>query len=720
MFFHRILFCWLLAGPALFAQSDLRTDYRPLESQAPIPENILSDAYQKTAAEVAQTGRRKRDERTYTSQVNYQLDQLLRSPLVLFNTEINALCDRLLDRLCGDDTALRERLTVYVVRSSVVNAFSTDRGDIFMNIGLLERLATADELAYVLAHELVHARERHNVQNFDFNQAADEDRFAGAEADTEQLLREAQFSRELEMEADLAGLDLYLAAGFDPAAPARVLALLDRSAYLPDRWTFDSLELVELGLAAPHALPAADTAGRATLLTETFEENATGEQTEAGEEAEDRFGSHPATEERLAAIRSRTGLDSTATAAAPAPAPSYAALRDLLHFELLETYVLEGFYPAALYQALWLRERYPDNTWVRESLLYAVYGLGQRASRELPPILPDYDTGEFGRLIQYLNRLDATERALAAVAMLHRAARSQPDTTLISLLYRDAAEDLRYHDRFDPGRFATDSLRADSSRYAYFTDTYRELLRDSTFRNHLTRGERYYASNPANMNEEDRAAFFRRDQKLRLQRQDKGYRLGESSLVIVEPRHYSVNKRGDLLLERSERREARLRANLRAVAERHPLPTDVLDARVNMRAGAIEDYRDSRLLTQWLYQFRADGFRVPRNHLRVLDLQARRGDPAILYLINVRRARTYPAMLNIPILLMAITAPPTLGVVLPYRNRLVRGDLTYLLVVDPRDLRSPMQYQLSQSNMGSSTAQRQTLYWIFDQINRQP
>ena len=288
------------------------------------------------------------------------------------------------------------------------------------------------------------------------------------------------------------------------------------------------------------------------------------------------------------------------------------------------------------------------------------------------------------------------------------------------LLYRDAAEDLRYHDRFDPTRFATDSLRTDSSRYAYFTDTYRALLQDSTFRKDLARGERYAARDPANMSENERAAFFKERRTRLRQRESKGYRLGESSVVIVEPRHYSINKRGKLLLERSERREARLRDNLRSVAERHPLATEVLDTRVNMQPDAIQDYRDSRLLTQWLYQFRADGFRVPRNHLRVLELQARRGDPAVLYLVNVRRAGTYPAAFNIPVLMMAILAPPTLGLVMPYRNRLVRGDRTYLLVVDPRDLRSPMQHQFNQYNMGSGTAQRQTLYWIFDQINRQP
>ena len=444
-YFYRILFVWLIAAAPALAQSNLQTDYRPLESQAPIPQNILSDAYQKTAEEIVQTGRRRRSERSYTARVNYQLDELLRSPLVLFNTEVNDLCGRVLDRLCGTGSTLRDRLTVYVVRSSVINAFSTDRGDIFLNVGLLERLSTVDELAFVLAHELVHARERHNVQSFDFR-LAKRDRFDNGDAATNQLLREAQFSRELEMEADLEGLELYLAAGYDPAAPGRVLQLLDRAAYLPDRWVFDSVELVALGLDAPFP-PPSDTARTSAPVPDTADE------TEATETEDDRFASHPATAERLAHIRERTDFDSITSGAPPSPTAAFAALRERLHFELLETYVLEGFYPAALYQALWLRQRYPDNVWLQESLLYAIYGLGQRASQGLAPILPDYDEGQFGRLVQYLNRLDATQRALAAVAILHGSAHDQPDSTLVHLLYRDATEDLRYHDRFDPVLF---------------------------------------------------------------------------------------------------------------------------------------------------------------------------------------------------------------------------------------------------------------------------
>ena len=730
---HRSIFLLLfsICGSALLAQVNLTTDYQPLQSRGPIPKNILSDAYQKADREATETGRNRRTQRAYSASVNYALDQLLRSPYVLFNTEANALCDALLDQLLADNPRLRKRLTVYLVRSSAVNAFSTDRGDIFINIGLLDRLRDRDELAFVLAHELIHSRERHAMQNFDFRVAGG-DNFADAETSTEGLLREAQFSRELETEADLEGLDLYLRAGFDPGAPARVLELLDRAEIFPDRWTFDAEQLAELGLSANVAPDTASSMVDNDVQFETgFDEpedvpvdstdvaatDSLQVEKTAGNES---FGSHPATEERLAAIRARTGaLDTTTVAGVDS---SFLVLRERMHFELLETFVLEGLYPAALYQALWLRERYPQNAWVEESLLYALYGMGQRASRDDALLFADYDTGAFGSMMQYLRRTDATERALASVATLHQRTHAQNEDTpdgLLPLLYRDATEDLIYHNRFDPEAFRA-TLPDSLQRYAPQQAAFRVMLRDATFQEHLERGKTFRDRDPGNMDAAQRRDFYAKRRDRAQRRLERGYALGQRRLVVVEPRHYSLNRRGGLELERSERNENKLRKNLREVSKQHPLDTKVLDARANMRKDAIEEYNDSRLLTQWMGQLGQRGFQIPRNHLRVLDVQRRRDDAVFMFLVTVRQHTNYPNWLDIPMFSWTLLAPPTLGFVLPVRNLMSRGNRAFILVMDPADITSLMRQEYRQRMMGSNAAQRQTLYWIFEQINQQP
>lgn len=719
------LFVLLLANLWIFgtlvAQPDLRTDYEPLQSQAPIPRNILTDAYQKTAREISESGRKKRVEKDYTETVNYALDQLLRSPYVLFNTSINQYCDRLLDRLCADQPRLRKRLTVYLVRSSAVNAFATDRGDIFITMALLDRLRNEDELAFILAHEVIHARERHAMQNFDFAVDSDHDY---SESSTGELLRQAQFSQDRETEADMEGLELYLAAGFDPHAPVRVLQLLDAAATIPDRWQFDSTQLAAYDLV-PGAYETAPERKESDIVLDKYLAKANKNKDRDSQEdnredlsSEEVFGSHPATRTRIAAVRERvTDLEPSQL---PHDSTAFQSLLEQVHFELLETYNLEGLSTAALYQAYWLRERYPNNAWIEESLLYALYVMGQQASQGQSLVLEDYDSaGEFGRLIDYLGYTDKTERALAAITTLAKAVDPTDSESFAALLYRDAVEDLRYHDHFDPRVFeepSNDSL----SRYAQFREPFRTLLQDSTFLRHLENGEEFYERNPENMEMAARRKYLAERKQYRDRKLRSGYRLGQESVVVVEPRHFSLDRQGELMLEKSERRENRLRENLRDVSSRHPLQLDVLDARSQMRSSAIEDYRDSRLMTQWIGQLLGNGFRVPRNHMRVLEVQQRRDDPVFMFYLSLRHHGNYNTLLDVPLIGLTVLVPPLLGVSIPLRGLATPLNRSFILIIDPSSFQTLMRQEYRQRLMGSNAAQRQSLYWILDQINQRP
>ena len=69
--------------------------------------------------------------------------------------------NRVTDSLLANDPVTRSQINIYILRSTVVNAFATDRGSIFVTIGLLTRLHNEAELAFVLAHEIVHFKRRH-------------------------------------------------------------------------------------------------------------------------------------------------------------------------------------------------------------------------------------------------------------------------------------------------------------------------------------------------------------------------------------------------------------------------------------------------------------------------------------------------------------------------------------------------------------------------------
>ncbi|GAB5031201.1 m48 family [Nannochloropsis oceanica] len=137
----------------------------------------------------------------------------------------------------GEDAArLRDRITdmqweVSVIDSDVVNAFVVPSGSIFVYTGLLKQVQTTGALAFILGHEISHALARHSVEKMgilcvgsffvDFCAG-----FLGSSAHRylqymllpylQALILDLPFSRRLETEADVLGVQLMANAGYDP------------------------------------------------------------------------------------------------------------------------------------------------------------------------------------------------------------------------------------------------------------------------------------------------------------------------------------------------------------------------------------------------------------------------------------------------------------------------------------------------------------------------
>jgi Zn-dependent protease with chaperone function len=117
----------------------------------------------------------------------------------------------------------RFRLTV--VDDATVNALAAPGGALVLFRGLLERTASAEELAGVLAHEIQHVLHRHGtrmvVQRASTGLlltavAGDVSGLMAFGLETARTLGDLRHSRQNEEEADLDGLRMLLAAGIDP------------------------------------------------------------------------------------------------------------------------------------------------------------------------------------------------------------------------------------------------------------------------------------------------------------------------------------------------------------------------------------------------------------------------------------------------------------------------------------------------------------------------
>jgi beta-barrel assembly-enhancing protease len=108
----------------------------------------------------------------------------------------------------------RYKYQFYVVENKDINAFAVPGGTIIVNSELLKKADSPNELAAVLAHEVQHVEQRHSLKNM-LNSAGIAAVVMLVLGDTNavmmimaQQISTQYFSRQVEAEADLKGLDL--------------------------------------------------------------------------------------------------------------------------------------------------------------------------------------------------------------------------------------------------------------------------------------------------------------------------------------------------------------------------------------------------------------------------------------------------------------------------------------------------------------------------------
>lgn len=119
-----------------------------------------------------------------------------------------------------------------IVDQSVSNAFALPGGKVYVSRGLLALVASEDELAGVLGHEITHAAERHSAARIDYSR-----RLNPFSIGTLRTGAIAAYSREQEKDADRGGQILAARAGYDPAGIAHFLRKLDASERYDVGWS---------------------------------------------------------------------------------------------------------------------------------------------------------------------------------------------------------------------------------------------------------------------------------------------------------------------------------------------------------------------------------------------------------------------------------------------------------------------------------------------------
>lgn len=169
----------------------------------------------------------KKKQSEFSAVTSIEIENLLQSGKVLYGDPVTVYCNRVLDILLKEKPELRAKVRLYTLRSNQVNAFSTQQGILCITTGLIARLHTEAELAFVLSHEVAHFEKNHVLHIYSYNQQLFERQSKKKTSHiSDNILKSLQYSRNSENEADDIGFRRFIDAGYNPDAALSVFDIL--------------------------------------------------------------------------------------------------------------------------------------------------------------------------------------------------------------------------------------------------------------------------------------------------------------------------------------------------------------------------------------------------------------------------------------------------------------------------------------------------------------
>ncbi|MEX0967599.1 MAG: M48 family metallopeptidase [Bacteroidia bacterium] len=430
----------IFLAPQIWAQDF--DQYQPLESSGTIPESFVTLTESKVIDDIERIDRSekrkiRKEKEKFVLVNNYLIDQLLLSGRVLYNDPVGRYINNVADHIieANPDLADKERIQIYVVKSTVVNAFAYDNGSIFINLGLIAQLENEAQLAYILSHELVHFQKRHAINSYieydrisrgksQYKQTSPEDR----------IIAQSNYSKELELEADKHGLEYLENTLYDPNSVYGVFDVLQYS-FLP----FDDVPFPKSYFESDHLKFPED-----YFLEET-------NVIEVAEDYDDSRSTHPNVRTRREAIReilfSEVAEEKKEFLVSE---EEFKKVRDLARFELCRLYLQSRDYSNAIYAAFMLQYDYPESSYLKEVIATALYNLTtyrHSSKYEFNRLIEDPENmqGSSQQLNHFLRKLTNEEMNVMALRYVWSQKQTLPENPVFASLSDSLMKSLVYN-----------------------------------------------------------------------------------------------------------------------------------------------------------------------------------------------------------------------------------------------------------------------------------
>lgn len=382
----------------IFGQSTFE-NYQPIRSTGQLPEDFtraVSDA-----AKASRLDPKTSDEKEFLLGSAFSLNRIMLGGKVLFNDPMAAFTNKVVDELLKNDPALRAKIRIYIIKSPYVNAFATSEGAIFINIGLLAQLENEAQLAYILAHEIVHVDKKHSLD--EFKKEIEISKGRGVYSDlnnSDKLLARSAYSKEKEQEADELGfLDYFEKSNYSYTAIAGVFDIL-KYGHLPiDEIPFDKSFFENEGFNFPNSYTLKE-------LTPINTED----------EEDDEESSHPALPVRRELlekmIKSKTNEGRKDFIAGET---EFTHIRNMARFELCRLQLLDEDYNNAIYNSYVLLKEFPNNKYLLKVIGHSLFWISYNNKSFGKSSYKDDAEGESQQLAYLLYKMSSKQKDLDMV-----------------------------------------------------------------------------------------------------------------------------------------------------------------------------------------------------------------------------------------------------------------------------------------------------------------
>ena len=630
-FFTRGLVGFLFLLASLSASAQDLNNYKQVKSAGDLPRDFTKLTQTKVKEDIGtlndkSRGARKSKEQ-YMLEANYLIDELMSSGKVLVNDPLGDYVNKVADQLLAHDPDLRSQVKIYVVKSPVVNAFTFDKGIVFVNVGLLAQLENEAQLAFILAHEITHFTRKHAINAYVEYDRIDQGRSSYRRSGYEdRITAKSNYSKELEHEADLEGLELYLKSGYSIKSVTGAFDVLQYS-YLP----FEEIEFDKKFLETQHLVLPDD-----YFLTETAA-------IKADDNYDDSKSTHPNIRKRRTSILKK--IDESEEGSRKKYLVSeeeFKKVREVSRFEICRLYLiyLEKIVAKALFGMAAYKNKgkmsYQKGFTVSYDLDLDDYDGTTRFK------LPKYEDieGNSQQVYHLLHKLNRDEMTVVALNYAWKVKKKAPDDPMLSAITDSLFAQLVFANNLHPTDFSkktkeelkqqeeaakekTTEEPEEESKYSkikskqaksevekntnFIKYALVDLFADKEFTERFNyfsdKGDTYKKATSVELSDREVRDLERKREREEKARKKKGLSLGIDKIVIVDPYYNKIDtrKKNSTKYFAAETSQQQFHRRLKIAADKVGLAYDVIDPN-SFRTSDVDKFNDFSVINDWVVE----------------------------------------------------------------------------------------------------------------------